>query len=433
MRDRSNPPPPNPTFDRLGPRPLPLYLGTAMLTWTSSRAGSLSLRNGLPPWKPGPQDPEARAVTERFRADLSAYLQDAGQNDPDGGTGEVGWASFLGALDSEINRRLSGFIEGIAAYRRHPFRRVDSEPNAVWSDGSTRLLLHGDGGGRPLLIVPSLVNRYHVLDIAPGRSLLNHLDQAGFAPYVVDWDRPGEIERNFTLTDYIAGRLERVLDVVHDHAGERPILMGYCMGGLLALALAQRRQRDLRGLVLLATPWDFTAGAGPSTFRPDLLKPFLSGVLDALGELPTDIIQAMFHTLDPMLVPLKFLRFAKMDMKSPEAEAFVALEDWINDGVPLAAPVAREALFGWYGENTTARGQWRVAGRVVAPEEVSLPTLALIPGRDRIVPPESASALAAALPEVTELGIALGHIGMVVSEKARDRAWTTIVDWLESR
>jgi len=141
----------------------------------------------------------------------------------------------------------------------------------------------------------------------------------------------------------------------------------------------------------------------------------------------------MFHTLDPMLVPLKFLLFAKMDMKSPEAEAFVALEDWINDGVPLAAPVAREAVFGWYGENTTARGQWRVAGRVVAPEEVSLPTLALIPGRDRIVPPESASALAAALPVVTELGIALGHIGMVVSEKARDRAWTTIVDWLESR
>ena len=140
----------------------------------------------------------------------------------------------------------------------------------------------------------------------------------------------------------------------------------------------------------------------------------------------------MFHTLDPMLVPRKFLRFAKMDMKSPEAEAFVALEDWINDGVPLAAPVAREALFGWYGENTTASGQWRIAGRVVDPSEVLLPILALIPARDRIVPPASASALAAALPEATELRTALGHIGMVVSENARSRAWTTMVDWLES-
>lgn len=162
------------------------------------------------------------------------------------------------------------------------------------------------------------------------------------------------------------------------------------------------------------------------------MKPSFGGMLDILGELPTDIIQAMFHTLDPMLVPRKFLRFAKMDKKSTEAEAFVALEDWINDGVPLAAPVAREALFGWYGENTTVRGRWRVAGRAVEPGQVTLPALAVIPARDRIVPPASASALAAALPVATELKTALGHIGMVVSETARDRAWKAIVEWLEN-
>lgn len=403
-----------------------------MLTWTSSRAGSASLRSGSPPWNPLTRDMSIQASAERFQADLSTYLQNADRNDPDSGTGADGWASFLSSLDDEIAGRLTGFLDGIAAYRRHPFRGVEKEPQVVWTDGTTRLLLHGDGRGRPLLIVPSLVNRYYVLDIAPGRSLLDYLDEAGFAPYVVDWDRPGEIERDFSLTDYIAGRLESALDVVLERAGERPFLVGYCMGGLLALALAQRRQRDSRGLVLLATPWDFAAGAESAPMRPELLQPLLGGVLDALGELPTDIIQAMFHTLDPMLVPRKFLRFAKMDMKSPEAEAFVALEDWINDGVPLAAPVAREALYGWYGENTTAAGRWRVAGRGVEPRQVSLPTLALIPARDRIVPPESASALTAALPEVAELKVALGHIGMVVSENARDRAWTTMVDWLES-
>jgi polyhydroxyalkanoate synthase len=420
MATRQDPPP----LIRLGPRPLPLHLGTAMLTWTSSRAGSANLRNGSPPWNPTTQ-----ATAEKFQTDLRTYLRDADPKDRDD---EAAWASFLEALDGEVNARLSVFLDGIAAYRRHPFRRGDDEPNVIWSEGTTRLILHGDGQGRPLLIVPSLVNRYHVLDIAPGRSLLDHLDQAGFAPYVVDWDRPGEVERAFTLTDYIAGRLDRALDVVLDHAGERPASLGYCMGGLLALALAQRRQRDLRGLVLLATPWDFSADASAATSMLDAMKPSLGGLLEVLGELPTDIIQAMFHTLDPMLVPRKFLRFAKMDMKSPEAEAFVALEDWINDGVPLAAPVAREALFGWYGENTTASGQWRIAGRVVDPSEVLLPILALIPARDRIVPPASASALAAALPEATELRTALGHIGMVVSENARSRAWTTMVDWLES-
>ena len=399
-----------------------------MLTWSSSRAGSASLRHGSPPWSQ-----ESLQEAERLRDDLAGYLQDADPTSPDGAAEETAWTGFLSALDGEIQDRLSTLMEGIQAYRRHPFRRPGGDPTVIWSEGTTRLLLHGDGVGRPLLIVPSLVNRYYVLDIAPGRSLLDHLDQAGFAPYVVDWDRPGESERGFTLTDYIAGRLDQALDAVLERAGQPPALIGYCMGGLLALALAQRRRTDLTALVLLATPWDFSADAGEAPAMLASIKPALGGMMDALGELPTDIIQAMFYTLDPMLVPRKFLRFAKMDMKGAEAGAFVALEDWINDGVPLAAPVAREALFGWYGENTPANGLWRVAGRPVAPEAVTLPCLALVPDGDRIVPPASASALAAALPNATELRTALGHIGMVVSENARERAWKTIVDWLESK
>ena len=103
-----------------------------------------------------------------------------------------------------------------------------------------------------MLIVPSLVNRFHVLDTSPGRSFLDHIGKAGFAPYVVNWDRPGNIERDCTLTDYVAGRLNQVLDVVLRRTGQKPAIVGYRMGGLLALALGQRRQGDLRSLVLQA-------------------------------------------------------------------------------------------------------------------------------------------------------------------------------------
>jgi polyhydroxyalkanoate synthase subunit PhaC len=424
-KDESVPPRP-PPINRLGPRPLALHLGTAMLTWTSSRAASENLKNGSPPWSP-----ETLLDGTRLQADLAAYLQGVAPSDNDSATEDSAWAAYLSAVDGEIKTRLSSLMDGIQAYRRHPYRRPCADPRIVWSEGTTRLLLHGNGRGRPLLIVPSLVNRYHVLDISPERSFLDFLDQAGFAAYVVDWDRPGEIERSFTLTDYIAGRLEQALDVVLDLTGEPPALIGYCMGGLLALALARRRQANLRSMVLMATPWDFSADAGPALAMLLSMKPSLGGMMDALGELPTDIIQAMFYALDPMLVPRKFLRFAEMDKKSDQAESFVALEDWINDGVPLAAPVAREALFGWYGDNSPAKGTWRVAGRVISPETVTLPCLTLIPAKDRIVPPASAAALTAALPNATELRTALGHIGMVVSENARDRAWKPIVDWLE--
>jgi poly(3-hydroxyalkanoate) synthetase len=83
--------------------------------------------------------------------------------------------------------------------------------------------------------------------------------------------------------------------------------------------------------------------------------------------------------------------------------------------------VAHEALFGWYGEDTPVK---RIEGRVVTPEAMTLPCLSLIQVQDRIVPLTSA----AALPNSTELRIALGHISMVVSENARERAWDAIVN-----
>jgi polyhydroxyalkanoate synthase len=359
----------------LGPKPLALHLGTAMLSWTSSRAASASLKHGSLPW-----GPKNRPRAERLWEDLAALLGQGGQIDLDQAdadqTGQ-GWAGFLAAMDDEIETRIATLLDGILAYRRHPFQRVKAPPNVVWSEGTTRLLLHGDGTGRPLLIVPSLINRYYVLDIKPGRSLLEYLDQAGFAPYVVDWGDLGEPEREFTPTDYIAGRLEDALDVILERTGARPGLVGYCMGGLLALALAQRRHADILSLVLMATPWDFSADAGPGLEFFSAAKAALGGTIDVFGALPTDITQAMFYASDPMLVVRKFLKFAEMDIKGAQAGAFVALEDWINDGVPLAAAVTREALFGWYGAYTPAAGTWRVAGRPVSPSAVTMPCLSL--------------------------------------------------------
>jgi polyhydroxyalkanoate synthase len=211
------------------------------------------------------------------------------------------------------------------------------------------------------------------------------------------------------------------------------VVLGYCMGGLLALALAARRAGDLAGVAYLATPWDFHAerseqarllGAAATLFEP---------ALAALGELPVDIIQLLFAGLDPFQVIRKFLDFAALDAASARAALFVALEDWLNDGVPLAAAVARDCMAGWYGANSPAAGTWRIAGRAVRPADCRLPSLAVIPDHDRIVPPRSALALAEALPQAEILRPASGHIGMVVGNGATERLWRPLAAWLMRR
>jgi polyhydroxyalkanoate synthase len=110
----------------------------------------------------------------------------------------------------------------------------------------------------------------------------------------------------------------------------------------------------------------------------------------------------------------------------------VALEDWLNDGVPLAAAVARDTLAGWYGRNDTARGNWLVGGLPVDPARVTVPTLALIPERDRIVPPASATVLALTIPGAQMIMPPLGHIGMVVSAGAETGVWLPLAEWLNA-
>jgi polyhydroxyalkanoate synthase len=159
----------------------------------------------------------------------------------------------------------------------------------------------------------------------------------------------------------------------------------------------------------------------------------LMPAVEAWGELPLDLLQAFFAMVDPMQVPRKFLSFAGMDPHSDKARLFVALEDWLNDGVPLTPEVARECLVGWYGENLPGRGLWQVAGEQVTPERLGLATLVVVPGADRIVPPLTALALAERIPGADRIHPEAGHIGMVVGGGAHRLMWEPVRRWIEAR
>ena len=397
---------------RLGPRPLGLHLAMLALSSSSSAAALTLWRQGWLDWKPD---------LRKAARELAPSLASANPAD----------------LDSALLRvqagRLKAFADGVLAYRRSPHRRQLPEPPVVWQDGTTRLLDYRPAGGKPLLVVPSLVNRAYILDLTERRSLMRWLARHGYRPLLVDWGRPAVDEGDFTLTDYVCGRLEDALDAVRGLDRRPPMVLGYCMGGNLALALALRRQRDVGGLVLMATPWDFHAGQPAAIAALPLAAAGLGLTMEIAGELPTDILQTLFFGLDPFLVIRKFERFARLDPESERAREFIELEDWLNDGVPLAAKVAKECLDGWYVANTPARKRWRIAGRAVDPEKLDLPSLVIVPSRDRIVPPDSALALGSLIPEADMLRPSQGHIAMTVGAGCDRDVWEPMAAWLDGR
>ncbi|WP_068438099.1 alpha/beta fold hydrolase [Magnetospirillum sp. XM-1] len=349
--------------------------------------------------------------------------------------GPDAWTRLDAEVAAESARRHDSFLAGIEAYRHHPYRRALDPAPEVWRQGTTSLRDYRQPGcdGPPVLVVPSLINRAYILDLSQKRSLMRYLAAKGLAPFLVDWDAPGEAERSFTLTDYIAGRLEAALDEVVRLTGKKAAAVGYCMGGLLALALAQRRPDAVSALVLLATPFDFVVGREANSVLMKALAQPMGTLIDGVGEVPVDMLQAMFAGLDPGLAVRKFTAFARLNGKSAAARDFVALEDWANDGVPLAGPVARECLFGWYGENDPAQGRWCIEGSPVNPESVTVPTLVMIPKRDRIVPPVSALPLWERIPSAKLMRLAGGHVGMLTGPRAKTEVYGPLMRWLHRR
>lgn len=324
-------------------------------------------------------------------------------------------------LQQEISQQLENFVKGVYAYRTYPAQVAESDNTIVWHKGTTRLRRFS-AQGKPVLLIPSLVNRWHILDLDPDISLIRALIHAGYAPFVVDWDSPGDQEKSFDLEDYI-NRLKDILGFLDD-----PLqVIGYCMGGTLALALAVLEPKKVKSLSLLASPWDFHTGRWKDLLNPKYIEGLLPLLEKFEGEsIPSLVLQSLFFWLDPWSGFNKFRDFTSLDRDSDKARRFVLTEHWLNDGVALSTPLALQCLLRWYMMNDPAQGRWRVSNIPIEPKRIECPTLLIQPLRDKIVPPESSMILRHQIREITLETPDTGHIGMIAGSRSSE-TYDTII------
>ncbi|MSO96661.1 MAG: alpha/beta fold hydrolase [Rhodospirillaceae bacterium] len=412
------------TPPRLGPRPLPLHLATEGWLLQMSFAG---LMPGLAP------SSSASVLSKPVQRLAAEYVHQNPEGFAAPWQSVIAPAPFVDALTREAKTRMEQLVQGIARYQTHAFHRTRTAPPPVWASGAASLRDYGGPAKGPaVVVVPSLINCGYILDLSDDRSLLAATAAAGVRAFLLDWGEPGADELNFTIDDYILRVMIPALEHVKKITGSSSRLAGYCMGGTLTAAVAALRPDLISGLALLAAPWNFHAESAASRAFITNFRPMIDAMISTTGCASVDFLQAMFASLDPTLVGRKFRGFAARDVSSDAARRFVELEDWLNDGIPLAGPVAMQCLFGWYGENQTFENKWAVNGIVIDPQKISTPALVMIPSHDRIVPPESAKALASRIPNCKTLNVDLGHIGMMAGGCAPKLVYEPFAQWLKS-
>lgn len=289
-------------------------------------------------------------------------------------------------------------LAGLRAYENAARRERPPPKPEIARIGGASLRDHG-GEGPPALLIPSLINPPRILDLDRDVSLADAVAGMGRRALLLDWGNAGE---RASLS--VAGHIEALLLPLLQQIGEPVALVGYCLGGTMAIAAANLARCER--VATLAAPWHFAQYPKDSRAALQEMWAHSRATAETLQALPMEVLQAAFWSLDPARTVSKFAKFGRLDPASAEARRFVELEDWANEGEALPCPAAAELIEDLFGRDLPGRGEWRVGGKAVsaAPGAAMLHILAL---RDRIAP-------AASAPPGPSAGIAAGHVGMVV-------------------
>jgi polyhydroxyalkanoate synthase len=241
---------------------------------------------------------------------------------------------------------------------------------------------------QPLLIVPSWIMKYYILDLTPEDSLVKYLVGQGHTVFMVSWNNPDGADRNLGMEDYLQlGPLAAIRAVQERFPGVGIHAAGYCLGGTLlaiaAAALGARPNNPLKTVSLLAALTDFHEPGELGLFIDESQIAFLEDVMARRGYLDGRQMAGAFALINSKdLVWSKLVHEYLMGAQTP----MTAMRAWNADATRLPARMHSEYLRGLYLHNDLAEGRYRVAGQMVDLSDVRVPLFVAGTEHDHVSP-----------------------------------------------
>jgi polyhydroxyalkanoate synthase len=334
---------------------------------------------------------------------------------------------------------LNPFLPLTSSSAEPPSPLAPTPRDVVLTDGPARLMRFRRppgvkaAGAAPVLLVPSMINRWYVLDLRAGCSVAEACANAGLDTWCLDWGAPQDEDRHFTWADCVA-RLDRMMRRVSRETGAKQLtVLGYCMGATLASIHAALEPKRYAGFINLLGPIDFSEGGMLARMtRPEW---FDAEAVANAGNVAPQQMQSGFQMLRPTASLGKWVTWAERAADPSFRDAFDALETWASDNVAFPAAAYVTYIQDLYQQNLLLKGEHAGGGRRVSLKNIVCPLLTVVASKDTICPPKAATALnqavGSAAPELLE--VPGGHVGAVVGSKAAISLYPRLVSFMKER
>jgi polyhydroxyalkanoate synthase len=273
----------------------------------------------------------------------------------------------------------------------------------------------------PLLVIPALINKYYATDLAPGRSLIEHLVKSGQQVFVMSWRNPDARHRDWGVDSYAQAVLDALSAVERICDVDATMVCGFCSGGILAalvaahLAATESLER-IAGLTLPVTLIDQSRAGGlidPSTAR-------IAAVISARrGYLPGPALAEAFAWLRPGdLIWRYWVNNYLLGRTPPPFDILF----WNADSTGMPAALHREFLELGIS-NKIAMGEANVLGSSVDLSKITVDAYLVAAIADHLCKWESCYATTALLGGKSRFVLSTsGHIAAIINPPGNEKA-----------
>ena len=284
----------------------------------------------------------------------------------------------------------------------------------------------------PLLFSPPWINKYYLLDLAPGRSLVEWAVRQGHTVFVISYRNPDTTMSGVSLDDYLVNGPQAALDVIEDITGASKVnILGLCLGGTLTAAtvayLASVGDERLNSVTLLNTLLDFSEPGDLGIFTDEKTVSRLEKTMRKEGFLKGE---SMRQTFDVLRADDLVWSYAVSGwLMGQEPRSFDILS-WNADSTRMPAGMHSFYLRSCYLDNELAAGRMELAGQRLDLQRVTQDTYVVAAEQDHIAPWRSVYRGVRLLPSRKRFVLSdAGHVAGVVNPPSRSARYRVADTW----